>query len=274
MHERIAVNALCLMGQSLQPPSPAEIAGIWHDLSPRRVSFVSRLLAGDFTAAVDVVVSGGYAVETISHPFLQGPIDSGDEELELARARLSHSIQAAVALGARSVYLISGGHGSLTWEDAAERFARAIEPCVAEANRAGILLAVENAGSQNAHRHLAHSLRDALTLAEIAGIGVCMDIFNCWWEAGLQETINRAAPHLHLIQVSDYVYGDHTYFCRAVPGDGDIPLARILDWALSAGYANGFDLELLGPRIDEEGHLKAVARAAAHVGELLQSLGA
>jgi sugar phosphate isomerase/epimerase len=262
------------MGQSLQAPSIEEIANGWSDLSPRRVSFVSRLLTDDFTAAVDLVSDGGYAVETISHPFLQGPIDSDDEAIAHARANLSHSIQAAVALGARSVYLVSGGHGSLEWEDAAERFARAIEPCVAEAESAGILLAVENAGSQNAHRHLAHSLRDALTLAEIAGIGVCMDIFNCWWEAGLQETINRAAPRMHLIQVSDYVYGDHTYFCRAVPGDGDIPLARILDWALSAGYANGFDLELLGPRIDEQGHLKAARRAADNVGELLESLDA
>lgn len=274
MHERVAVNALCFLGQSLRPRSLAEIAVGWHDLSPRRVSFVSRLLADDLTAALDLVERAGYAVETISHPFLQGPLDAGEEAIEQARAGLSHSIQAAAALGARSVYLVSGGHGSLTWEEAAGRFARAIEPCVAEARTAGILLAVENAGSQNAHRHLAHSLRDALTLAETAGIGVCMDIFNCWWEAGLRETINRAAPRMHLIQVSDYVYGDHTYFCRAVPGDGDIPLARILDWALSAGYANGFDLELLGPRIDEEGHPKAVARAAGHVGELLQSLGA
>lgn len=274
MHQRVAVNALCFLGQSLQAPPLAEMADIWQELSPRRVSFVTPLLVGDFTAAVDVVRRGGYAVETISHPFIQGPIDSARDAIDDARTNLSHSIKAAATLGARSVYLVSGGHGSLTWEDAAERFARAVEPCVAEAEAAGILLAVENAGAQNAHRHLAHSLRDALTLAEIAGIGVCMDIFNCWWEAGLHETIKRAIPRIHLIQVSDYVYGDHTYFCRAVPGDGAIPLARILDWALSAGYEHGFDLELIGPRIDQEGHLDATRRAAHNVGELLQSLGA
>jgi sugar phosphate isomerase/epimerase len=269
MHERISVNALCFWGRPLP-----EVAEAWSQLRPRRVSFISPLIAGDFSPALAVAQAGGYTVETISHPFIQSSIDADEEALVEARANLSHSIQAAAAMGARSVYLVSGGHGSLTWEDAAERFAGAIEPCVAQAEAAGIALLVENAGAQNAHRHLAHSLRDALTLAEIAGIGVCMDIYNGWWEAGLRETIERAMPRMHLIQVGDYVYGDHTFFARAVPGDGDIPLRRIFDWALSAGYGNGFDLELIGPRIDAEGHLEATRRAAQNVGELLESLGA
>jgi sugar phosphate isomerase/epimerase len=269
MHERVSVNALCLFGKPLR-----QVAEFWRQLRPQRVSFTSPLLVGGFSPARTVVQDGGYAVETISHPFLMGHLDSGEDALLEARDNLSRTLGAAAALGARSVYVVTGGHGSLTWEEAAERFSRAIEPCVVEAQNAGIALAVENASPLRADVHIAHSLRDTLTLAEIAGIGICMDIHNCWTEAGLRQLIERAMPRCHLIQVSDYVYGDLSTPCRAVPGDGSIPLRRILDWALSAGYANGFDLELLGPRIDNEGHMEATRRAAHNVGELLGSLGA
>jgi sugar phosphate isomerase/epimerase len=77
-----------------------------------------------------------------------------------------------------------------------------------------------------------------------------------------------------VIQVSDYVYGDRALPSRAVPGDGAIPLQRLLEWALAAGYKGAFDLELIGPRIDREGHLPATRRAAEEVGKVLQSLGA
>jgi sugar phosphate isomerase/epimerase len=274
MHERVAINAVCFADQTFRVPSLTEMADLWRQLGPRRVSFVEPLIAGDFMHAVEVVNAGRYAVETIAHPFVSGPIDCSEPEIESARSNLSDSIRAAAALGARSIYVLSGGHGSLKWEQAAERFARAIEPCVAEANAARVLLAVENSGPQSAHWHLAHSLRDTLTLAELAGIGVCMDIHHCWWEAGLDQTITRAADRLHLVQVSDYVYGDRGYLCRAVPGDGDIPLWRIIDWALTAGYQNGFDLELIGGRIDDEGHPQATRRAAEWTSDLLDRLGA
>ncbi|HKY89474.1 MAG TPA: TIM barrel protein, partial [Nevskiaceae bacterium] len=122
--------------------------------------------------------------------------------------------------------------------------------------------------------HLAHSLRDTVTLAQMAGIGVCIDLFACWTEAGLRDSIERAVPRCAVIQVGDYVYGDRALPSRAVPGDGHIPLQRLIGWALDAGYAGAFDLELLGPRIDREGHLAATARAAERVGAILQALGA
>ena len=46
-----------------------------------------------------------------------------------------------------------------------------------------------------------------------------------------------------------------------MPGDGDIPIGRILGTVLAAGYAGSFDLELIGPRIDAEGYDRAVPRA-------------
>ena len=133
---------------------------------------------------------------------------------------------------------------------------------------------IENALPLYADYHIAHSLRDTLALAEMAGIGVCIDLFGCWTEAGLRASIERAIPRCNLIQLSDYVYGDRSLPSRAVPGDGAIPLQRILDWMLAAGYTGAFDLELIGPRIDKEGHLEAVRRTGDYLGKILSSLGA
>ena len=133
---------------------------------------------------------------------------------------------------------------------------------------------IESSPPVYAHSHIAHNLRDTLTLAQIANIGVCIDMFACWSEAGLKETIIRAIPRCHVIQVGDWIYGDRSLPARAVPGDGVIPIRRMCEWALNAGYTGAFDLELLGPRIDQEGRLKAVGRAARYLSDLLDSLNA
>jgi sugar phosphate isomerase/epimerase len=108
----------------------------------------------------------------------------------------------------------------------------------------------------------------------MANIGVTLDTFGCWTEAGLKETITRAGPRLGLIQVADHVLGDKAVPARAVPNDGAIPLKRMFDWILSAGYGGAFEIEMLGPRIDKEGYEPATRRAADNVGKMLSALGA
>jgi sugar phosphate isomerase/epimerase len=271
MHARLSVHAVCFPGASLR-----ELAGFWRELGAHRVSLVSSLLLEDgLTAAREVLRScDDFQVETITHPFLPGRHLEAREECWLdARDTLSRLIQSAKSLGARSIYMLTGGHGSLTWEESAEIFRAAIAPCVPQAKAAGISLMVENSAALYADAHIAHTLRDAVTLAEFAGVGVCIDLFACWTEAGLRESIGRAMPGCNLVQVSDYIYGDRSLPSRAVPGDGAIPVKRILQWVLQAGYAGTFDIELIGPRIDAEGRLTAVRRAADNLGEILRSLG-
>jgi sugar phosphate isomerase/epimerase len=270
MHERVSVNALCFPGAGL-----AEMAKYWRELAPRRISFMSQLLGEDLSQPRGILAAGGYRFESLTHLFFSGRHLQSDQEIWLEeRAKLSRVIDAVAALGGRSIYFMTGGHGDLTWERAAESFSAALAPCAAQAHAAGIQLMVEPAPQLYADMHIAHSLRDALTLAEMAGIGVCIDLYGCWMEAGLKQTLERAMPRCGLIQVADYRYGDRSVPSRAVPGDGNIPVRQILDWALSAGYSGAFDLELIGPRIDAEGRLEATRRAADAVGELLLSLGA
>jgi sugar phosphate isomerase/epimerase len=121
---------------------------------------------------------------------------------------------------------------------------------------------------------MAHTLDDTIRLAEIAGIGVCIDLGASWFEGGLQDKFRRALPLTRLVQVSDYVLGDRSTPCRAVPGDGVVPLERQIGQLLDLGYEGVFDIELTGPRIVAEGHRKAFVRAAETLSDILVRLGA
>jgi sugar phosphate isomerase/epimerase len=272
MHDRLSIHAICFPGAGFR-----ELSGYWRELGAHRVSLVSNLLLQEgLPAAQEALQASNCAVESITHPFLLPGrhLEQREESWRDARDTLTRMIQYAKSLGARSIYMLTGGHGTLTWEEAAEVFREAIAPCVIQAQEAGIALMVENSAPLYADVHIAHTLRDAVTLAELAGIGVCMDLFACWTEAGLRESIQRAMPGCHLVQVCDYAYGDRSLPSRAVPGDGAIPVKRILEWVLQAGYTGTFDIELIGPRIDAEGRVTAIRRSTEILGETLRSLRA
>ena len=73
--------------------------------------------------------------------------------------------------------------------------------------------------------------------------------------------------------MSDWVGGDRRLPCRAVPGDGLIPRDRIIATLVDSGYRGTYDLELMGPRLDEEGHLAAVSRSVLALERLLDEVG-
>lgn len=270
MHERISIAANCFQGSGWP-----ELAAAWQALKPRRIGFLQMQVDADPDAAQAVLREGGYTLETVIYPFMLGhQLDTDPSVIAKEQAKLNTAIERAAMLGARSIMMGSGGRGRLTWERAAEAFAAAIAPCRAVAEQVGVALLVEGTPTLYADLSIALSLRDTVALAEIAGIGTCFDTFSCWTEAGLEEAIACAVPRCGLIQIADYVPGDRALPARAVPGDGAVPIRRMIECALAAGYEGAFDIELIGPRIDAEGHLAAVSRAAEGLDAMLRELGA
>jgi sugar phosphate isomerase/epimerase len=254
VHGRVSVHSVTFLDQPL-----AEHAEIWRALGLTRLSLIDSQLAEP--ALAELIERDGYTIDTVYHLFESG---SG----------LSRVIEAAAAVDARVVYMLTGGRGDLRWEQAAERFCAAIAPCVPEAQQAGVTLAVENASALYADIHFAHTLRDTITLAEMAGIGVCIDLFHCWAEADLAGLVDRALPRTAQIQLSDYVLGDRALPARAVPGDGTIPIEPFVRQVLAGGYDHGFDLELIGPRIEAEGRVEAAHRGCESMSTMLERIGA
>ncbi|PRC44452.1 xylose isomerase, partial [Mycobacterium sp. ITM-2017-0098] len=247
--ERLSVHSVTFLGATLD-----QMCSYWETIGLRRLSLIDAQLSDH--ALPRVVTAQGYSVESVFHLF-----DTADG--------LRRVIEAAAGVGARVVYMLTGGRGDSPWAEAAERFCEAVRPCIDDARQAGLALAIENASGLYADIHIAHSLRDTIELAESAGLGVCVDLFHCWTEAHLPALLARALPRTELIQLSDYVLGDRALPARAVPGDGAIPLDALVAQALAGGYSHGFDLELIGPRIEQEGRLEAARRACSTASALL-----
>jgi sugar phosphate isomerase/epimerase len=183
------------------------------------------------------------------------------EQWSAQRDRLLRAVEASVTVGAECMVLTTGPAGALSWEDAADRFAEALGPVLRASAAAGVPIALEHTNSLRVDVGFVHTLRDAIDLARRVDIGVCMEINACWAERGLGATIAAGVDRIRLVQVSDYAVGTLTTPARLVPGDGDIPIARILGQIIDAGYRGCFDLELIGPAIEEEGYERAVPRA-------------
>jgi sugar phosphate isomerase/epimerase len=252
VHERLSVHNVTFYGAPL-----SELQTYWADLGVARLS----ILDGQLPEAAKLLSDNNYTVEAVYHLFAEA-------------GALQQVIDAAADVGARTVYMLTGGRADLTWRHAAERFSEQVAPCVEHARQAGVALAIENASALYADLHFAHTLRDTVTLAEMSGLDICVDIFHCWAEGDVEEMLQRALPRTRLIQLSDYVLGDRSLPGRAVPGDGTIPIESLVAQALAGGYADGFDLELIGPRIEQEGRLESARRACDVISAMLDKLGA
>jgi sugar phosphate isomerase/epimerase len=193
---------------------------------------------------------------------------------EAQRERVVRALETATKVGAECLVFTSGPAGPLPWEEAADALEAALAPVLPEARSRGVPFAIEHTNALRVDVGFVHTLADALDLARRLDTGVCMEVNACWAERGLTDTITAGADRLRLVQVSDFAVGTRSTPNRLVPADGDIPLERILGQVLAAGYTGCFDLELIGPRIDEEGYDSACPRSIDRLTEMLDALGA
>jgi sugar phosphate isomerase/epimerase len=190
------------------------------------------------------------------------------------RERIVRALDTATAVGAECLVFTTGPAGPLAWDEAASALEAALAPVLPEARSRGVPFAIEHTNSLRVDIGFVHTLADAIDLARRLDVGVCMEVNACWAERGLADTVTAGVDRLRLVQVSDFAVGTLSTPNRLVPGDGDIPLERILGEVLSSGYAGCFDLELVGPRIDEEGYESACRRSIDRLTAMLTALGA
>ena len=263
MHPKISINTLCLGAASLGDHIDTA-AGLGAAAIGPGLEEVVQFGASSTRRRLD---DAGLTVATLTHRAFGF---ATPQEAIAGRERLDATIAVAEAIGAQTITLITGGRGTLNWSDAAERFAAEIMPSAARARDAGVTLSLEPTSHLYADSSIAHRLADTVAVARGAGIGVGIDLFACWVDADIEEAIAAAGPDIALVQVSDYVLGDRALPCRAVPGDGAIPLDRLLPAILATGFDGWFDLEIIGPRLADEGVEQGVRRAMARVGEILE----
>ncbi|MHB8220428.1 MAG: sugar phosphate isomerase/epimerase family protein [Acidimicrobiales bacterium] len=267
-HPRLSVSTLSSKSLTFE-----ENVDLFQRLGVPRIALgLATLRAFGYQSAVDHLAGVPLEVTGIAGV---SPLDlASPRDWPSQQADLLACAAAAADLGAGTLVLTSGCPRGLTWEEAAAAFERAIEPVAKACRDLGVHLAVEHTSPLRLDVGFVQSLADALDLAETLGIGVCMEVNACWMERGLATTVKRGVGLIAVVQVSDYVVGSTCSPDRVVPGDGDIPLARILGNVLEAGYRGMFEIEVLGPKIEAEGYASAISRSVEWTGTLLAELGA
>jgi sugar phosphate isomerase/epimerase len=253
-HPRISVNSLSSLFQSLDD----DIA-LWRDLSVDHVGLISpKLERVGWDEARALVAETGLRVSNVS----------------VEERVVDESLRFAASVGGVPVYITSGGAGSRPWDEAVAAFCARIAPHAALADELGVPLAVEPTIPFRADLSFVFCMRDGFDLARAAGISAVLDVYSCWYERGLERLVRDNLDVLALVQISDFALDTHDTPNRSVIGDGDVPLARLLAMLLDAGYEGAFDLEVLGPRIQEEGYASAIRRSVERASETLDRLGA
>lgn len=239
-------------------------AGIHHvGLSFRKLEEAGR------DRAVERVRDAGLQVSNIVELGWCDVADAGTWSAQ--RDRLAAGVDVAASVGGCLV-LTTGPGWRLDWDDAARAFGEMLAPVRESAEKTGVPITVEPTGPLRLDLSFVTTLRDGVDLARALGIGLCMELNSCFAERDLLGTVTRAGNVLRHVQVSDFVVGSLSTPDRAVPGDGDIPLRRILRGILDSGYGGAFELELVGPRIQEEGYASAIRRSVEYLDELLEAL--
>jgi sugar phosphate isomerase/epimerase len=268
LHPRVAVSGLCFPTLS----AVGAIAGI-GGLGVSKTSMTSAKLR---ESGIDAVVDAcrAHRVEVVTTTASLGFDLSAEADSESQLERAKQDIDQAAAVGATSVYSLTGRGLAPDWAANAGAYAKTLGPLVDYAAARAVSIAVEPANWLYADLTFVHTFRDALALVSDTGLKVCLDLFHVWTEGTLRSDIENNIELITHVQVSDMDPGARSLPCRAVPGDGHVPIEAVLRWLLDAGYEGVFDLELSGPRIDEIGHTQAAARGAAWLDAVLVGLGA
>jgi sugar phosphate isomerase/epimerase len=250
MHPRACLSAISTFKLSL----PADLA-FWseHGITNVGVS-VAKLEAFGWDVGTEAVVAAvGNGLQVVDLIGL-GPFHLADSgRWDHQRDRLVRSIETAAAVGADRIVFTTGPFAPLTWEEAADALEQALAPVLHEARAHNVEFAIEHTNSLRVDVGFVHTLRDAIDLARRLDTGVCMEMNACWAERALAQTIRSGIDRIHLVQVSDFKVGTVASSQRLVPGDGDIPMLRIMRALVDAGYEGVFELELIGDAIAAEG---------------------
>src|SRR4051794_36761457 len=270
MHPRACVSAISTFGLALD-----EDLAFWarHDIDTVGVS-VAKLERFGWVEGTRLVADAVARGLRVANLIGLGPFHLADPmQWTKQQERLLHTLDTAVAVGAGCMVFTTGPFAPLSWEEAADALEAALKPVLKVARERKIPFAIEHTNSLRVDVGFVHTLRDAIDLARRLDTGVCMEVNACWAERALATTIRDGIDLIRLVQVSDFKVGTVASSQRLVPGDGDIPIRRILNDLLTAGYRGSFEIELIGDAITTEGYDAAVPRAVAGLDALLHDLG-
>lgn len=225
----------------------------------------------DREAAVEVLAASGLTFTALSAGTSGGMIESEDAAL----AELSATIDLAHRLGAPSLYFLTGPtRPRLPTDEAYAALIRCLPKVNAYAHERGVRLAIEHNSISSRAIGFVHTVAGVAEIARAADVDICLELQNCWYEPDLPRLFRDNVDRLCVVQVSDFLIDEPLRNNRRVPGDGSMPLEWMIGHVLDAGYKGFFEIEVLGPAIEQEGYESAIRRSVEWLAERLVKWGA
>ena len=203
------------------------------------------------------------AYQTGSH-FSLNHSDHWPEQID----KFKEDLETAAKLESDLLIFQSGPAEGLSYEEAEPRFLAILDKLRPEAEDIGVRLALEHNSALRVDLGYLSSLHNALDLADTIDspyFTICLEMNNAWFERHLYTNIRDRTRHIGIVQIDDFKAGTTTTPNRVPLGDGIIPIRRIVDSLVEAGYDGHFDVELIGPDIEEMGYEEAIRRCQVYL---------
>jgi sugar phosphate isomerase/epimerase len=266
VHPRLSVDAMCTFSWSFD-----EEFTLWRDLGVRHVGLLINKVEDDSDRKLGQLDDAGIEIATL----IVGGFNLADRGTwEANRKTHRAAVDMVAAHRGHSIYFTSGRTIRCDWDEDFDVLSEAVAPTVAYARERGVIAALEPTTRMNVS--FVTTLADAVDVAERTGLGIVADFANIWTERGLPATLRRAAPHIALMQIDDVVIGSSKnppQGGRVHIGKGELPLKRMMQDVIDAGYDGVFDLEVVAADftlpIDEgelRGGIEAASRLLAEMG--------
>lgn len=263
---RLSVDAMCSFNWTF-----AQDLALWTDMGVRHAGLLISKLGDAPEARLAELAAAGIGCSTlITECFeLRDPAT-----WEATRAAHRQAIDLVAGIGGHSIYFTPGRITCTSWAEDLDRLADAVAPTVAYAREKGVIAAIEP--SIRTSVSFVNTLRDAIDMAARTGVGIVCDFGNMWMERDFRETIARAMPHIALMQIGDMVIGATGRPApggRAHIGEGELPLHRMMQDVLDAGYTGVFDLEVVPANFAAGCDEPTLRRGITAASRLLDDLG-
>ena len=251
VHPRISLNLISAMRWSID-----QQLALIHSSGLHAISLTTSQLGERPDEVIGKIRAAGLQVVSLG----SGGVSLIDNDAATL-AGLHPLIDAAVALDCPVAFCVSGPcPARMSTDEAFDRLASTLGPAIAYAQSKGVRLTLEHSSPAMRAHGFVHSLADAIDLSCETGVGIAVELQNCWYERKLARMLSQHVNRFMIVQYSDFLVGEELRLNRRVPGDGSMPLEWMIGQLLDAGYKGYFDLELLGPRIEAEGYASAIGR--------------
>lgn len=266
MHPRISLNTI----SSLTWPLERDLAMLARLAAPQ-FGFPLMKIEGDVGSGIEQIRNSGRSATCVAASTARASLLTSEDAL----AALVPAIDVAHAVQSPLCYFTSGTTPErMPTDTATDALVAALPASIEYARSKGVRLAIENNSVTNRSLGFVHTLVDTIRLCEETDLEICLELQNCWYEADLPRLFREHVARIGIVQVSDFRVGESLQLNRRVLGDGSMPLPWMIEILLEAGYEGVFDIEIIGPSVDDEGPESALRRSAEWLSQLLEELGA